>query len=167
MTSNQMQRDVGQISPPSENEVFVTAFTNASPRCRVRWENWGSIAVDTAAKSNILRRSISPEKMLLASLAGSLADTFHNCARADGAICHRIEFRLTLSMLAIPKGSAVCSPISRIKIVVSVEVDHHNDDRLHEIARTVEDQSPVFCLVTNSGVRLETTWRHGPSRVPI
>ena len=154
--------DKRDFSKPVIRRKALSASDDGSLATVVRFGDLGEFSFDEPAAYSGSDKGPTPLAGVLASLCGCKAVTFGRTAREMGFEYEGIEFdaAFTIDIQGRSGMRGVVPRFQTVKAEASVRT-RESEARLTNVAEETEARYPVFNLIKDAKVRIETVWIRG------
>ncbi len=143
---------------PIVRRTKITAVNHASMHTVIE-ANEGTIITDEPVQHGGTGKAATPLETVLAALCGCESVTFNKAAKEFGFDYERIDFEaeFTLDLRGLQGNRNVRPHFQTVRMQATVHTDEPLE-RLEEIVEETEARCPVYNLINDAGVDVQTVW---------
>lgn len=149
------------LDRPTMRRKHVTVSNDASTRSIIDAGEFGVFVTDEPAAHGGQGSGPSPLQAVLGSLCGCESVTFSRTAEELDFAYEGIDFEAAFTIdIRGRKGDRSVRPHFQTVRVQATVTTSEPEERLREVVEETEARCPVYNLVKDAGVDIQTTWVH-------
>jgi uncharacterized OsmC-like protein len=147
------------LTRPVIRKKALTARNDGTMRSVIDCGELGTVVTDEPVPHGGTGQGPSPLQLVVGALCGCESVTFNRAAREVGFRYSRIDFDAAFTVdIRGRMGVANVRPHFQTVRVQAVVVTSEPEERLREVVEETERRCPVFNLLRDANVDIETTW---------